>query len=248
MSPEDHGAIREVELAADPSLSRGRGPGARQGDAPRRVAWAARGGAARVRRRRGRVGRGPDRRGARAKRGVAADGGCLPCCSAATGSRCPAWRAGPRPRGRGRGRRGARAVGRAQGAGPGLLHKTEMGAVRAGLCTAQSRCAARPRRWTRPSPPPAGGASPSSSRRWPSRGAELLVGVVEDPIFGPVLACGAGGTEAELLKDVSVRICPVTRGDAGRDAPLPEDVPAADRLPRRAVGRPGQRSRTCSCG
>lgn len=45
-------------------------------------------------------------------------------------------------------------------------------------------------------------------------GAELLVGVVSDPVFGPVLACGAGGTQAELLGDVGVRICPIARSDA----------------------------------
>jgi acetate---CoA ligase (ADP-forming) len=45
-------------------------------------------------------------------------------------------------------------------------------------------------------------------------GVELLVGVVDDATFGPVLACGAGGTQAELLKDVAVRICPITLGDA----------------------------------
>ena len=32
--------------------------------------------------------------------------------------------------------------------------------------------------------------------------------------FGPVLACGAGGTSAELIKDVAVRITPVTDLDA----------------------------------
>ncbi len=46
-------------------------------------------------------------------------------------------------------------------------------------------------------------------------GTELLVGVVSDPLFGPVLACGAGGTQAELLKDVAVRICPLTEREAG---------------------------------
>jgi acyl-CoA synthetase (NDP forming) len=46
-------------------------------------------------------------------------------------------------------------------------------------------------------------------------GTELLVGVVSDPVFGPVLACGAGGTQAELLKDVGVRICPLNRQEAG---------------------------------
>lgn len=45
-------------------------------------------------------------------------------------------------------------------------------------------------------------------------GAELLVGVVHDPSFGPVVACGAGGTAAELLGDVAVRITPLTDVDA----------------------------------
>jgi acyl-CoA synthetase (NDP forming) len=47
-------------------------------------------------------------------------------------------------------------------------------------------------------------------------GVEMLVGVVQDQHFGPVLACGAGGTTTELLKDVAVRITPITRGEAGR--------------------------------
>ena len=41
-------------------------------------------------------------------------------------------------------------------------------------------------------------------------GVELIVGVVHDHSFGPVLACGAGGTTAELLQDVAVRITPVS--------------------------------------
>jgi acetate---CoA ligase (ADP-forming) len=45
-------------------------------------------------------------------------------------------------------------------------------------------------------------------------GVELLVGIAADPAFGPVLACGAGGTLAELQRDVAVRICPVGAGEA----------------------------------
>ena len=45
-------------------------------------------------------------------------------------------------------------------------------------------------------------------------GVELIVGVVNDRSFGPVLACGAGGTTAELIKDVAVRITPVAGDDA----------------------------------
>ncbi len=45
-------------------------------------------------------------------------------------------------------------------------------------------------------------------------GVELLMGVVHDESFGPVIACGAGGTSAELLGDVAVRITPLTDLDA----------------------------------
>ena len=47
-------------------------------------------------------------------------------------------------------------------------------------------------------------------------GVEMIVGVVQDQHFGPVLACGAGGTATELLKDVAVSITPITRGEASR--------------------------------
>jgi acyl-CoA synthetase (NDP forming) len=45
-------------------------------------------------------------------------------------------------------------------------------------------------------------------------GVEMIVGSVQDPEFGPVLACGAGGRLVELLKDVSVRLAPVSAADA----------------------------------
>jgi acetyl coenzyme A synthetase (ADP forming)-like protein len=45
-------------------------------------------------------------------------------------------------------------------------------------------------------------------------GVEMLVGMVHDPSFGPVVAVGAGGTAVELLKDVAVRITPLTDLDA----------------------------------
>jgi acyl-CoA synthetase (NDP forming) len=45
-------------------------------------------------------------------------------------------------------------------------------------------------------------------------GVEMLVGVVNDRLFGPVVACGAGGTTAELLKDIAVRITPLSDLDA----------------------------------
>jgi acetate---CoA ligase (ADP-forming) len=51
-------------------------------------------------------------------------------------------------------------------------------------------------------------------QRMVPEGTEMLVGVVHDRLFGPVIACGAGDAEIELLKDVAVRITPLTDRDA----------------------------------
>jgi acetyl coenzyme A synthetase (ADP forming)-like protein len=45
-------------------------------------------------------------------------------------------------------------------------------------------------------------------------GAELLVGAFEDPVFGPLVAVGPGGTLAELIGDASFRLAPLTDADA----------------------------------
>jgi len=45
-------------------------------------------------------------------------------------------------------------------------------------------------------------------------GVETIVGVVNDPLFGPLLMFGSGGTTAELLGDRSFRVLPLTDLDA----------------------------------
>jgi len=45
-------------------------------------------------------------------------------------------------------------------------------------------------------------------------GVELLAGVVQDPVFGPLVACGPGGVMAELIGDVQFRLAPLTDVDA----------------------------------
>jgi acetate---CoA ligase (ADP-forming) len=98
---------------------------------------------------------------------------------------------------------------------PGLLHKSDAGAVLLDLKgerdvqRAATDMAARLQR---------SGHHVAGYQVQPivAKGVEMLVGVVQDQHFGPVLACGAGGTATELLKDVAVRITPITRGEAGR--------------------------------
>jgi acyl-CoA synthetase (NDP forming) len=45
-------------------------------------------------------------------------------------------------------------------------------------------------------------------------GAELLAGLVQDPVFGPLVAFGPGGILAELVGEASFRIAPLTDVDA----------------------------------
>ena len=45
-------------------------------------------------------------------------------------------------------------------------------------------------------------------------GAELLAGVIQDPVFGPLVAFGPGGVLAELIGDAGFRIAPLTDVDA----------------------------------
>jgi len=47
-----------------------------------------------------------------------------------------------------------------------------------------------------------------------SGSAELLAGIVQDPVFGPLVAFGPGGVLAELLGDAAFRIAPLTDVDA----------------------------------
>ena len=44
--------------------------------------------------------------------------------------------------------------------------------------------------------------------------AELLAGVVQDPVFGPLVAFGPGGVFAELIGQVAFRLAPLTDVDA----------------------------------
>lgn len=53
-----------------------------------------------------------------------------------------------------------------------------------------------------------------SVQRMASKGIELIMGMSTDPTFGPMVMFGIGGIFVEILKDVAVRIVPLSKRDA----------------------------------
>jgi acetyl coenzyme A synthetase (ADP forming)-like protein len=95
---------------------------------------------------------------------------------------------------------------------PGVLHKTDLGAVRLNLRPEHVTSIAREMEERLRSV----GRVPTGFlvQRMAPPGREMILGVVHDRQFGPVLACGAGGVLVELVKDVSVRLTPVVESEA----------------------------------
>ncbi|MCP2361039.1 acyl-CoA synthetase (NDP forming) [Nonomuraea thailandensis] len=93
--------------------------------------------------------------------------------------------------------------------GPGLTHKSESGGVVLGLAHEELGAAAA---GMRARLEPAGFLVEEQAEA----GVELIVGLVRDPAFGPVLLVGLGGVWAEALRDTALRLCPVTETDVRR--------------------------------
>jgi acetyl coenzyme A synthetase (ADP forming)-like protein len=95
---------------------------------------------------------------------------------------------------------------------PGLVHKTDAGAVR--LHLAPESVAQEARDMTSRVARNGHSVTGFLVQRMAAPGVEMIVGVAHDPHFGPVVACGAGGVLVELLKDVAVRLAPLSEHDA----------------------------------
>ena len=95
------------------------------------------------------------------------------------------------------------------------VHKTELGGVRLDLSTPEEVAAAV--REIGDALEEAGHADVAAQgylvQEMVGEGVEIVVGVSHDRTFGPILLVGMGGTLVELLKDVSVRIHPLTDND-----------------------------------
>jgi len=124
--------------------------------------------------------------------------------------------------------------------GGDIVHKTDVGAVRLGLTSADEVRAAFGEMHHRLGD----GMGGAVVQAMTEPGIETIVGVVHDPSFGPLVLFGMGGTAAELVRDTATRIVPVTDIDAQelvralRTSPLlfgyrgapPADVDALEEL------------------
>ncbi|MFA5944003.1 MAG: acetate--CoA ligase family protein [Candidatus Thermoplasmatota archaeon] len=97
----------------------------------------------------------------------------------------------------------------------GLIHKTEAGAVRLGLRSKEEVLREAEDAWRRVRE---AGHRPKELlvQRMAAAGTEMLVGAVRDPKFGPIVSVGLGGIYTEALRDVVVRLAPVTAEEADR--------------------------------
>jgi acyl-CoA synthetase (NDP forming) len=93
---------------------------------------------------------------------------------------------------------------------PGVLHKTASAAVALDLRTPEEVRAAYQRFEAR------------FAERLPGAllqpmvtgGAEVIIGVAQDPVFGPLVVFGLGGVATEMLGDHAARLAPLTGADA----------------------------------
>jgi acetate---CoA ligase (ADP-forming) len=106
--------------------------------------------------------------------------------------------------------------------GPSILHKTDVGGIALDLMTDAAVRSAYRRMQAR-----LGNAMTGVIiQRMVPDGVETLVGATFDPSFGPIIACGTGGTLVELFSDIVLRLHPLTDADAAeminelRGAPL----------------------------
>jgi len=101
-------------------------------------------------------------------------------------------------------------------ASPDIVHKSDAGGVKLGLKTTKQVGKAyddilltvRQRH-------PQAMIQGVSVQKMARPGVEVIIGMSKDAQFGPVLMFGLGGILVEVLKDVSFRIVPLTKRDAG---------------------------------
>jgi len=98
-----------------------------------------------------------------------------------------------------------------------VLHKTEIGGVHLGITDVPALHRALDAL-------DAVGATRYLVEAMAPAGVDLILGARRDPVFGPIVLLGLGGTTAEVLADVAVRLVPLAPAEA---AEMPGDLAGA---------------------
>jgi len=123
-------------------------------------------------------------------------------------------------------------------ADPDLVHRTDVGGVRVGLNGPDEVRSAAQELLRTPTGHPG-----LLVQRQVAEGVELIAGVTQDEVFGPLVMVGYGGTYTELIGDRSFRLTPLSRADASaalselRTAPLLSGYRGAPAVDAAAVER-----------
>jgi acyl-CoA synthetase (NDP forming) len=102
----------------------------------------------------------------------------------------------------------------------GILHKTDIGGVHLGINSPEALDQALDAL-------EAVGAKEFLVEAMAPPGVDLVVGARRDPVFGPTIVLGLGGTAAEVLADVAIRTIPLSERAA---AAMADDLQARDLL------------------
>jgi acetyltransferase len=97
---------------------------------------------------------------------------------------------------------------------PDIVHKTEVGGVRLGVSAEAAEAATRALLAGVRAAEPGARVEGVLVQRMAEPGCEMLLGMVRDAQFGPVVMVGMGGIYVEILQDTVVRVAPVGRGQA----------------------------------
>lgn len=98
---------------------------------------------------------------------------------------------------------------------PQISHKSDVGGIKLSLQNAaEVRIAYKDMMENIPKKMPTASLEGVQLQKMLSDGREVIIGMVRDPTFGPMLMFGLGGIYVEILKDVRFAIAPVNESEA----------------------------------
>jgi acyl-CoA synthetase (NDP forming) len=95
-----------------------------------------------------------------------------------------------------------------------ILHKTDVGGVRLGVSGEDAAAAYEAVTGAARRALPQARIEGALLAPMIGGGVECILGARIDPVFGPVVMFGLGGAFVEVMRDVSLRVAPITRDDA----------------------------------